>query len=166
MVDDAQVDLGFEREGAGFTRLTARQVVDAPLDRVFPFFADARNLGRITPPWVRFEMLTEGPVEMKVGTTLDYRVRIRGLPIKWQSLITAWEPPHRFADVQTKGPYRDWIHEHRFEADGDRTIVHDVVRYRVPLGRLVEPFLVRPDVRKIFTYRAESIPRLISADGA
>lgn len=159
------VELSFSREGR-FMHLESRQTVDAPLERVFPFFADPRNLGRITPPWVHFEMLDEPPPEMEVGARLNYRVRIRGLPVRWQSLITVWDPPHRFTDVQTRGPYRDWIHEHRFERSGERTIVLDSVRYRVLFGRLVEPILVRPDVRKIFLHRAEAIPNLIESGPA
>lgn len=120
---------------------------------VFPFFADAANLERITPPWLRFEMLTRGPVEMRVGTLIDYRLRVRGFPIRWQSEITCWEPPRRFVDEQRRGPYRLWVHEHQFtEVDGG-TRVEDKVEYAVPLGVLVQKLLVGPDLRKIFEYR-------------
>lgn len=120
---------------------------------VFPFFADAANLERITPPWLRFEMLNRGPVEMRVGTLIDYRLRVRGFPIRWQSEITCWEPQRRFVDEQRRGPYRLWVHEHRFtEVDGG-TRVEDRVEYAVPLGALVQRLLVGPDLRRIFEYR-------------
>ncbi|MHC5023711.1 MAG: SRPBCC family protein [Planctomycetota bacterium] len=126
-----------------------------PRDEVFAFFADAHNLERITPPRLRFEILTPDPIEMREGLLIDYRLRLRGIPMRWQSAITAWEPPYRFVDEQRRGPYRRWIHEHVFEDDGDGTIVRDEVRYGVPGGRLVHALLVAPDLRRIFAYRSE-----------
>ncbi len=124
-----------------------------PRAEVFPFFADAANLERLTPPWLRFQMLTRGPVDMRVGRLIEYRLRVRGFPIRWQSEITCWEPPWRFVDEQRRGPYRLWVHEHRFtEAEGG-TRVEDEVEYAVPFGTLVQRFLVGPDLRKIFDYR-------------
>lgn len=125
-----------------------------PPEEVFPFFADARNLEYLTPPWLRFTMLTPSPVEMQPGTLIDYRLRVRGVPLRWRSEITAWEPPHRFVDEQRRGPYRLWIHEHRFEeAREGRTLAHDAVRYAVPGGWLVDRLLVRRDLERIFDYR-------------
>ncbi len=122
---------------------------------VFPFFADAANLERITPPWLRFEMLSPGPVVMGVGTRIDYRLRVRGFPIRWQSEITCWEPPRRFVDEQRRGPYRLWVHEHRFDEVEGGTRVEDLVEYAVPFGAWVQRFLVGPDLRKIFEYRKD-----------
>ena len=124
-----------------------------PRDEVFPFFADARNLEYLTPPWLRFTMLTPSPVEMRPGTRIDYSLRLRGVPIRWQSEITVWEPPYRFVDEQRRGPYRLWIHEHRFEDAGGGTLAHDAVRYAVPGGWLVDRLLVRRDIERIFEYR-------------
>ena len=124
---------------------------------VFPFFADARNLERLTPPWLRFEVLTPGPIEMRPAAVIDYRLRLRGVPIRWRSEITAWEPPFRFVDEQRRGPYRCWVHEHRFEERAGRTLASDHVRYAVPGGRLaerlVDRLLVRPDLDRVFEYR-------------
>ena len=133
-------------------------VLPRPLDEVFPFFSDARNLERLTPPWLRFSVLTPGPIEMRPGATIDYRLRLRGVPLRWRSEITAWEPPHRFVDQQVIGPYRSWIHEHRFEVEerpGRRPVViaSDEVRYQAPGGRLIDRFLVAPDLERIFRYR-------------
>ena len=135
----------------------------APLDEVWPFFSNARNLERLTPSFLRFEVLTPDPIEMAVGTLIDYRLRIRGVPISWQSEITAWEPPHRFADEQRRGPYKCWIHEHTFVADGDETIARDHVQYDHIGGRLANRFIVGPDVRRIFAYREKVLREIFGA---
>jgi ligand-binding SRPBCC domain-containing protein len=101
---------------------------------------------------------------MGVGTLIDYRLRIRGLPIRWQSEITAWEPQRRFVDEQRRGPYRSWIHEHAFEADGDRTIARDFVQYDHIGGMLANRLIVGPDVRRIFAYRQRVLREIFSDD--
>jgi ligand-binding SRPBCC domain-containing protein len=129
-------------------------------DDVFPFFADALNLQELTPPWLHFEMLTRGPIEMKVGTLIEYKLRIRGVPVRWQSEITVWEPPHRFVDEQRRGPYRYWIHEHIFKESDGGTACRDRVRYGVTGGGLVHRMLVKPDLTKIFEYRRKRLEEL------
>lgn len=138
----------------GFT-LERHQVVDRPLPEVFAFFADARNLALITPPWLNFEIRSAQPIEMVEGAVIDYRLKLRGVPLNWRSEITVWDPPFRFVDEQRRGPYRYWIHEHTFGADGaGRTIVGDRVRYDVPGGALVHRLFVEPDLERVFAYRA------------
>lgn len=136
------------------------------LEELFPFFADATNLERITPPWLRFQILTPLPIEMRPGTVIDYKLRIRGLPIRWRTLITAWEPPHRFVDEQVRGPYRLWVHEHTFVPCGTGTQVRDRVRYAVPLDRLLHRLVVRPDIERIFAYRAQTLKSLFAPEAA
>ena len=131
-----------------------------PLRDVFPFFAEAHNLEELTPDWLRFRVQTPPPIEMAVGVRINYRLRLRGIPIAWESEITAWEPPVRFVDEQRRGPYRQWVHEHRFrEADG-MTFAEDNVRYAVPGGWIADRLLVRRDVRKIFEYRREKLRQI------
>ncbi len=129
-------------------------------DEVFRFFADAGNLEVLTPPWLRFRVLTPRPITMHSGTLIDYKLHVRGLPLKWRSEITIWEPPMRFVDEQRRGPYRKWIHEHRFDEIGDGTLCTDLVRYSVLGGALVNRFLVRRDVEKIFAFRTEQLRKL------
>lgn len=129
----------------------------APRSEVFSFFADAANLDSITPPWLHFHIVTPPPIEMKSGALIDYRLRVHGLPIRWRTLISSWEPDVRFVDEQLRGPYRAWIHEHTFADRDGGTLVRDHIRYSVPFGILVHRWLVRPDVEKIFAYRTAAL---------
>jgi ligand-binding SRPBCC domain-containing protein len=143
--------------------LRREQWLPRPIDEVFAFFSDARNLEAITPPWLGFRILTPGPIEMKAGTTIRYQIRLRGLPLRWLTEIQRWDPPREFVDVQLRGPYRLWHHTHRFEPVDGGTMVHDVVRYALgfgPIGRLVHAWTVRRDVEAIFDYRARRMEEL------
>lgn len=134
-------------------------------DEVFAFFADARNLEAITPPLLRFRVVTPAPIVMRRGTLIRYRLRVRGLPVTWLTRIEEWDPPHRFVDQQLKGPYALWQHTHTFEADGAETIMRDTVRYRIgfgPLGALADTLLVRRDVARIFDFRAQRVRELLA----
>jgi ligand-binding SRPBCC domain-containing protein len=141
--------------------VSARLRVARPRAEVFAFFADAGNLEALTPPWLSFRIQTPRPIEMHPGALIDYRLSVRGLPVRWRTEITTWEPPVRFVDKQLRGPYRLWVHEHTFEetADGG-TLVGDRVRYRVPFGRLANWLVVERDVRTIFRYRTETLLRM------
>lgn len=123
------------------------------LEDVFAFFADPANLARITPPWLQFSIRSPQPINMTSGALIDYAIRVRGIPMKWRSEITAWEPPHRFIDEQRVGPYRYWIHEHTFESSDGSTVVSDHVRYAVPGGELVHRLFVVRDLDRIFSHR-------------
>jgi ligand-binding SRPBCC domain-containing protein len=147
--------------------LRREQRLAAPPEAVFPFFADARNLEAITPPLLRFRLLTPAPVPMGVGTFLQYALRLRGLPVRWDTLIQAWEPPHRFVDVQVRGPYRLWHHTHELEPvdGGAATLMRDTVRYAIgfgALGEVARRTVVRRDLEAIFAYRAERVPALLA----
>ena len=133
--------------------LQSSTTVPRGIGEVFAFHADASNLQAITPPWLDFRILTASPIAMRPGALIRYRLRLRGVPIRWLTEITAWEPPHRFVDEQRRGPYRLWVHEHRFEAVEAGTRIDDTVRYAVPFGPLVHGWAVAPDVRRIFAYR-------------
>jgi ligand-binding SRPBCC domain-containing protein len=132
-----------------------------PRPEVFAFFAEARNLEAITPPWLKFEVLTPVPIEMRAGTLIDYRLRLHGFPIRWRTEITLWEPPVRFADTQLRGPYRLWVHTHTFAEKDGGTLCLDDVRYAVPGGALIERLFVRRDVERIFAHRQEVMRRLL-----
>ena len=130
-------------------------------DALFPFFADARNLEAITPPWLGFAVTTPGTIEMRPGALIEYRLRLHGVPLRWRTTIAVWDPPQRFVDVQIRGPYRLWHHTHDFEPDGESgTAMRDTVRYALPLGALgtvADRVLVRRDLEAIFDFRAEKV---------
>ena len=144
--------------------LQRSQVVPRPIDEVFPFFAAAANLEAITPPWLRFRMVTPEPVEMHAGTLIEYRLRVHGIPMHWTSRIDEWDPPHRFLDCQLRGPYRLWEHLHVLEPHPQGTLSRDHVRYALPLGplgALANALLVRRDLERIFDHRREATIRLL-----
>ena len=145
--------------------LRREQRLDAPPEAVFPFFADARNLEAITPPLLRFRLLTPEPIAMGVGTFLQYALRLHGVPVRWDTLIQEWEPPRRFVDVQVRGPYRLWHHTHELLAVDGGTLMRDTVRYSVgfgALGEVARRALVVRDLEAIFAFRAEAVPALVA----
>ena len=142
--------------------LTASTAVQSPLEKMFGFFAEAQNLNAITPPWLHFRILTPTPILMGEGTLIDYSLRLHALPVKWRSRIEDWVPGEKFTDVQVKGPYRAWRHEHLFDDAGNgTTLVKDRVTYQVPGGALIHRAFVRRDLLRIFNYRQQRVSELL-----
>jgi ligand-binding SRPBCC domain-containing protein len=157
--------LRISRQDGDFV-LESRLWLERPRSEVFPFFADAGNLDALTPPWLHFRILTPRPIEMRVGTCIDYRLRIHGIPLAWRSEITAYDPPYRFVDEQRRGPYRSWRHEHLFSESGVGTLIEDRVRYRTWGGPLVHALFVRRDLEGIFRFRQERLRERLDPSGS
>ncbi|MDL2334988.1 MAG: SRPBCC family protein, partial [Chloroflexota bacterium] len=149
-------------------RLSASQHIARPVEEVFSFFAEPRNLARLTPSSMDFAFLSDDFV-MREGLTIEYRLRpLFGVPAKWRTLIAEYDAPHRFADVQLAGPYRRWEHRHTFTPVPGGTLVEDDVEYELPfgpLGALGHRWLVRGELERIFRYRARAIESIF-ADAA
>ncbi len=137
-----------------------------PPEEVFPFFCDAFNLERITPDALRFRIVTPRPITMGVGTTIDYRLRLRGIPFSWQTLISDWRPPFGFDDEQVAGPFRRWVHRHRFVACEGGTLMIDRIDYALPLSPVSDILhpLIRNELLAIFRYRHAAIRELFQLD--
>lgn len=146
-------------------RLVREQHLEPPPAEVFPFFAEARNLEAITPPLLGFRVVTPGQIEMGEGTLIQYRMRIRGVPLDWLTRIDRWEPGVAFADTQLAGPYRLWYHTHTFEPRSGGTLMRDVVHYALPLwplGEVAAP-LVRRELERIFDFRRAAVARILAS---
>ncbi len=153
-------EVQIESLGRSSYRLTTEVTLPRPRAEVFQFFADAANLEKITPDFLNFRILTPLPIEMKTDARIEYKIRLRGIPIKWRTNISAWQPNERFVDEQIRGPYRKWHHEHLFQDLGDQTLMTDIVNYRVWLAPVLHPLMVKRDLLRIFQYRQDKIVEL------
>lgn len=147
--------------------LERTQIIERSPAETFEFFGDAFNLERITPPFLRFRILTPPPIAMRAGTLIDYRLALGGIPFRWRTRIEEWEPGRRFVDLQVSGPYALWRHTHTFESIGPgRTLMRDYVEYRLPfglVGRAAHALWIRQVLEGIFDYRAATTARMLAA---
>jgi ligand-binding SRPBCC domain-containing protein len=142
------------------------QLVRRPLSDVFAFFADPSNLQLLTPPLLNFRILTPVPIEMREGTLIDYRISIRGVPLRWRTRIEEYAPMRSFVDIQLRGPYRSWRHTHEFTERPEGTEVRDHIEYSLPfgpLGSVAHALFVRRDLEQIFEFRRDAIERLLES---
>jgi len=150
-------------------RLSRTQLVARPLPEVFAFFSDASNLEALTPSFLHFRILTPMPFELQAGARLDYQLSLFGVPLRWRTRITEWQPGRRFVDEQESGPYELWRHTHEFEARGSSTLMRDVVDYAEPfgaVGSVAHLLFVRRTLDRIFDFRRDAIHRLLDPSRA
>lgn len=133
------------------------------LHEVFEFFSNAQNLEILTPAWLKFKIMTPTPIAVALGTHIQYRLSWHGIPLRWTTEITRWNPPHDFKDVQLSGPYKLWRHAHFFEDRDGGTYMKDIVDYALPLGflgQIAHAVQVRANVKAIFDYRYDRIQQI------
>jgi ligand-binding SRPBCC domain-containing protein len=148
--------------GKSYT-LSFQQHVSRPLPEVFEFFSRAENLEVLTPPWLNFKILDVSWQPIRQGTLIKYGLRFHGIPLRWTSEIVEWEPPYRFIDIQLRGPYKLWRHEHRFETRDGGTLISDTINLALPLGfagELAYKIKVESDVQEIFAFREKKVHAL------
>lgn len=136
------------------------QWLPLPPDQIFPYFSAEKNLEELTPSFLKFRVLGKNTPSIERGTLIDYRLSIHGVPARWQTEITDWQPNRVFVDEQRSGPYRRWVHTHEFNALGGGTLMRDRVQYKLPLGLVgdvVGHWQVARDVQQIFDYRRRII---------
>ena len=139
------------------------QWVPQPLNDIFAFFSESKNLEVLTPEFLNFKVLHQSTEKITEGTRLDYKLCLHGIPVRWQSLITNWEPDTGFSDIQAKGPYSVWRHTHEFEERNGGTLIRDKVLFKVPFGapgELILTGLIQKDLKKIFNYRKRKIEEI------
>ena len=142
--------------------------VELPRAEVFEFFSNAANLQRITPPDLGFKIITPQPIEMREDAIIEYRIKLNGFPMNWKTLISKWDPPFEFIDVQRRGPYKLWRHTHQFSEVEGGTLIVDTVEYALPfgvLGRLTHQIQVAQDLSRIFDYREQRVRELFACLG-
>lgn len=138
----------------------------APPNRVFDFFSRPENLAALVPSGMRFKLITPLPIAMRRGALIEYRLRVRGVPIHWKTLISDLREGHSFTDVQLRGPYELWRHRHEFEPSNGGVKMRDRLEFSLPLAPLSNVALpmVEADVEKIFAYRQTRIAELLSGE--
>ena len=144
--------------------LERTQIVPRPLDETFKFSSDPRNLQRLTPAFLKFKFLSTPPAAVQPGTVIDYEIRLYGVPVHWRTRIEIVEPPHRFVDVQEKGPYALWRHTHSFREIAGGTTMSDRVEYAMPFGPLGEiayHLFVARSLEQIFDFRARELAAIM-----
>jgi len=144
----------------------SEQFIPLPREKVFHFFSEAKNLERITPDFLQFNIVGMNTEKVEKNTKITYRLKLHGIPFGWLTDIAVWDPPFRFVDNQLKGPYQLWYHEHAFEELAGGTLMRDWVRFRLPLGKagMVGLPKVLNDVGRIFAYRTEIIDEILLSD--
>ncbi len=143
-----------------YYQLTDHFVVKADLATTWDFFSKAENLPRITPAWMNFQVRTPQPIVLKQDSQLDYTIHWMGIPLNWRTRIIDWSPPRQFIDLQLRGPYSLWHHQHTFTAGEDGTICTDRVLYKVPvpiIGRIMNSLIVKRQLIGIFEFRRKVI---------
>ncbi|MFT5751530.1 MAG: ligand-binding SRPBCC domain-containing protein [Flavobacteriales bacterium] len=144
--------------------LHAKQKLPISVEEAWNFLSDPKNLKKITPEYMGFNILSGADRPMFSGQLIQYIVTpILGIKTKWVTEITHVVDKEYFVDEQRFGPYAFWHHKHFIKAIPGGVEMEDIIDYKVPagiLGQLVHPFLVKPKLDEIFAYRTKKLSDL------
>ncbi len=147
-------------------RLHYVQILPVNIDKAWGFFSKPENLDRITPGWLRFEILSIPADEMYPGMLIEYVIKaLAGIPMRWLTEITHVQKPEIFVDEQRLGPYRFWHHQHIFHTVPEGVKMTDLVHYSLPFPRLSFPLhalVIRPRLEEIFAFRRQVLSEIFS----
>jgi len=142
------------------------QQLPVSIEKAWDFFTSPLNLSIITPPEMKFKILSPFNEGDKIyeGMLIDYYVSpLFHIPLRWQTEITKVEPLKFFIDEQRKGPYAFWHHEHHFREMNDGVEMTDVVQWKVPvgfIGDLLNAIIIQKKVESIFSFREKKLIEL------
>jgi len=147
-----------------YYQLYREQTIPADIGQVWDFISAPRNLKKITPDYMGFDITSDGlPEKMYPGMIISYEVSpILGLKLDWVTEITHVEKNRFFVDEQRIGPYRLWHHQHHLHPVEDGVLMTDIVTYKPPfgvLGALANRLVIRKKLREIFDYRRLAVDR-------
>jgi ligand-binding SRPBCC domain-containing protein len=146
------------------------QYINASLDECWIFFSNPRNLQKITPESMGFEITDFDNQSMYAGQIIQYKITpLLGLKLNWTSEITQVKEKVYFIDDQRFGPYSFWHHKHFFEATANGVKMTDVVHYALPLGflgQIMNALIVKNKLNEIFDYRFQKVDELFKKEGS
>lgn len=140
------------------------QKLPISLEHAWDFISDPKNLEVITPKQMGFNTISGDERKMFAGQIIQYTITpLFGIKMKWVTEITHVQDKQFFVDEQRFGPYAFWHHKHFVKEILGGVEMEDIIHYKVPmgiLGQMVHPFLVKPELEKIFEYRKNKLVEL------
>ena len=131
--------------------------IPVPKTKAWDFFSDPENLKELTPKDVKISFKDTHVEKIHSGLVFTYKISpLFGIPVNWVTKIDVVEELDHFVDIQIKGPFKYWKHEHYFRSVEGGTEIQDIVNYKVPcgsIGKALHPILVKPKLEKIFEFR-------------
>lgn len=141
------------------TQLHFEQKINTDLSNLWEFISSPKNLSKITPNYMDFNIKSKVPEQMYEGLIISYTVKpILGIKLNWVTEITHIKDKNYFVDEQRSGPYKMWHHEHILEETNDGIIMKDIISYIPPygfIGLILNKLFIKKQVREIFQYRTK-----------
>tara|TARA_Y100000766_G_C18895518_1_gene600718 strand:+ start:1345 stop:1803 length:459 start_codon:yes stop_codon:yes gene_type:complete len=149
-------------------QLKTEQYLKADIDKVWEFVSSPRNLKKITPPYMGFDITSENlPDKMYAGMIITYKVSpILSIPTTWVTEITHVSEKKFFIDEQRVGPYTMWHHQHFFKKHKNGVLMNDIITYKAPLGPLgvlANYLFISKKLKSIFEYRYKTLNKIFNS---